>query len=43
MLQYCFVILVIIEICGNRLEVFMLVLEIFDNVYMVLGIKIYLN
>ena len=34
-----FVILVIIEICGHRLEVFTLVLEIFDNVDMVLGIK----
>ena len=30
---------VIIEICGHRLEVFMLVSEIFDNVDMVLGIK----
>ena len=34
-----FVILVIIEINGHRLEVFMLVSEIFDNVDMVLGIK----
>ena len=34
-----FVIPVIIEICGHRLEVFTLVLEIFDNVDMVLGIK----
>ena len=34
-----FVILVIVEICGHRLEVFMLVSEIFDNVDMVLGIK----
>ena len=34
-----FVIPVIIEICGHRLEVFTLVLEIFDNVGMVLGIK----
>ena len=34
-----FVIPVIIEICGHRLEVFTLVLEIFDNVHMVLGIK----
>ena len=34
-----FVILVIIEICGHRLEVFTLVLDIFDNVDMVLGIK----
>ena len=34
-----FVIPVIIEICGHRLEVFMLVSEIFDNVDMVLGIK----
>ena len=34
-----FVILVIIEICGHRLEVFTLVSEIFDNVDMVLGIK----
>ena len=33
------VILVIIEICGHRLEVFTLVSEIFDNVDMVLGIK----
>ena len=34
-----FVILVIVEINGHRLEVFMLVSEIFDNVDMVLGIK----
>ena len=34
-----FVILVIVEINGYRLEVFMLVLEIFDKVDMVLGIK----
>ena len=34
-----FVILVIIEIDGHRLEVFILVSEIFDNVDMVLGIK----
>ena len=34
-----FVIPVIIEICSHRLEVFTLVLEIFDNVDMVLGIK----
>ena len=34
-----FVILVIIEINGHRLEVFVLVSEIFDNVDMVLGIK----
>ena len=34
-----FVIPVIIEINGHRLEVFTLVLEIFDNVDMVLGIK----
>ena len=34
-----FVIPVIVEICGHRLEVFMLVSEIFDNVDMVLGIK----
>ena len=34
-----FVILVIIEICSHRLEVFTLVLEIFDNVDMVWGIK----
>ena len=34
-----FVIPVIIEICGYRLEAFTLVLEIFDNVDMVLGIK----
>ena len=32
-------ILVIVEICGHILEVFMLVSEIFDNVDMVLGIK----
>ena len=34
-----FVIPVIIEINKHRLEVFTLVSEIFDNVYMVLGIK----
>ena len=34
-----FVILVIVEICSHRLEVFTLVSEIFDNVYLVLGIK----
>ena len=34
-----FVIPVIAEINGHRLEVFMLVSEIFDNVDMVLGIK----
>ena len=34
-----FVIPVIVEICGHRLEVFMLVSVIFDNVDMVLGIK----
>ena len=34
-----FVILVIVEICGHRLEVFTLVSAIFDNVDMVLGIK----
>ena len=34
-----FVIPVIVEICGNRLEMFILVSEIFDNVDMVLGIK----
>ena len=34
-----FVIPVIVEINGHRLEVFMLVSEIFDNVDMVLGIK----
>ena len=34
-----FVIRVIVEICGHRLEVFTLVSEIFDNVDMVLGIK----
>ena len=34
-----FVILVNVEICGHRLEVFTLVSEIFDNVDMVLGIK----
>ena len=34
-----FVIQVIVEINGHRLEVFMLVSEIFDNVDMVLGIK----
>ena len=38
-----FMIPVIVEICGHRLEVFTLVPEIFDNVDMVLGIKIYLN
>ena len=40
--QYVAVLLVIpviIEICGHRLEVFTLVLDIFDNVDMVLGIK----
>ena len=34
-----FVIPVIIEICGHKLEVFSLVSEIFDNVDIVLGIK----
>ena len=34
-----FVILVIVEICSHRLEVFTLVSEIFDNLDMVLGIK----
>ena len=34
-----FVIPVIGEICGHRLETFMLVSEIFDNVDIVLGIK----
>ena len=34
-----FVIPVIVEIYGHRLEVFTLVSEIFDNVDMVLGIK----
>ena len=34
-----FVIPVIAEMCGHRLEVFTLVSEIFDNVDMVLGIK----
>ena len=34
-----FVILVIVEICSHRLEVFTLVPEIFDNVDVVLGIK----
>ena len=34
-----FVILVIVEICSHRLEVFTLVSEIFDNVDIVLGIK----
>ena len=34
-----FVILVIVEICGHRLEVFTFMSEIFDNVEMVLGIK----
>ena len=34
-----FVILVIVEICGHKLEVFTLVSEMFDNVDMVLGIK----
>ena len=34
-----FVIPVIVEICGHRLEVFALVSEIFENVDVVLGIK----
>ena len=34
-----FLILVIVEICSHRLEVFTLLSEIFDNVDMVLGIK----
>ena len=34
-----FVIPLIVEICGHRLEMFTLVSEIFDNVDMVLGIK----
>ena len=34
-----FVILVIVEICSHRLEMFTLVSEIFDNADMVLGIK----
>ena len=34
-----FVILVIVEICGHRLDVFTLVSEIFNNVDMLLGIK----
>ena len=34
-----FVIPVVIEVWGHRLEVFTLMLEIFDNVDMVLGIK----
>ena len=34
-----FMIPVIVEICGHRLEVFTLLSEIFDNVDMVLGIK----
>ena len=34
-----FVIPVIIEICGHRLELFTLILEIFDNLDIVLGIK----
>ena len=34
-----FVILVIVEICSHKLEVFTLVSEIFDNVDIVLGIK----
>ena len=38
-IEVLFVIPVIIEICGHRLEVFTLVSEIFDNVDMVLGIK----
>ena len=37
--EVLFVILVIVEINGHRLEVFTLVSEIFDNVDMVLGIK----
>ena len=39
MLGVLFVIPVIIEICGHRLEVFTLVSEIFDNVDIVLEIK----
>ena len=38
-IRVLFVIPVIIEICGHRLEVFTLVSETFDNVDMVLGIK----
>ena len=38
-----FVIPVIVEIYGHRLEVFNLVSEIFDNIDMVLGIRICLN
>ena len=43
MLGYCFVITVIIEICGHRLEVFTLISEIFVNVDIVLGIKFNFN
>ena len=38
-----FAVMVIAEICSHRLEVFTVVSEIFDNVDMVLGIKIYLS
>ena len=38
-IRVLFVILVIVEICSHRLEVFTLVSEVFDNVDMVLGIK----
>ena len=38
-----FVIPVTIEICSHRLDMFTLVSDIFDNVDMVLGLKIYLN
>ena len=38
-IEVLFVILVIVDICGHRLEVFTLVSEIIDNVHMVLGIK----
>ena len=38
-----FVIPVIVEINGHRLEVFTLVSEIFDNIDMVLGIRNLLN
>ena len=34
-----FIIPVIIEIAGHRFEIYTLVSEIYDNVYLVLGIK----
>ena len=38
-----FVIPVIVTIQKHRFEIFMLVCEIHENVYLVLGIEIYLN